>query len=225
MPEVSETETISITVDGKVVEANAGEMIITAAERAGTYIPRFCYHPRMRSVGMCRMCLVQVVGPRGPQLQPACFVPVAEGQTVITDSPEVKKAQDGVLEFLLVNHPLDCPVCDKGGECPLQDQTFAFGPGETRFIEEKRHWEKPINLSALVQIDRERCVECDRRTRSAGERAGDALSGFVWRVAKTEVSSFRGPPFSSYFGGNTLQICPVGALLAVPYRFRSRPWD
>jgi NADH-quinone oxidoreductase subunit G len=222
MPDV---ETVSITVDGKVIEAKKGEMIIAAAERAGTYIPRFCYHPRMRPVGMCRMCLVQVVGPRGPQLQPACFVPVAEGQEVITDSPEVKKAQDGILEFLLVNHPLDCPVCDKGGECPLQDQTYAFGPGESRFIEEKRHWEKPINLSPLVQIDRERCIQCDRCTRFADEIAGDALIEFIGRGAKTEVNTFPDQPFSSYFSGNTVQICPVGALTSVPYRFRSRPWD
>ncbi|HVF32860.1 MAG TPA: NADH-quinone oxidoreductase subunit NuoG [Acidimicrobiales bacterium] len=221
----SKAETVSITVDGKAVQAKPGEMIISAAERAGTYIPRFCYHPRMRPVGMCRMCLVQVVGPRGPQLQPACFVPVAEGQEVITDSPEVKKAQDGVLEFLLVNHPLDCPVCDKGGECPLQDQTFAFGPGETRFIEEKRHWEKPINLSALVQIDRERCIQCDRCTRFADEIAGDRLIEFIGRGARTEVNTFPDQPFSSYFSGNTVQICPVGALTSVPYRFRSRPWD
>ncbi len=216
---------MTITVDGKPVEAKKGEMIIAAAERAGTYIPRFCYHPRMRPVGMCRMCLVQVVGPRGPQLQPACFVPVADGQEVITDSPAVKKAQDGVLEFLLVNHPLDCPVCDKGGECPLQDQTYAFGPGETRFVEEKRHWEKPINLSPLVQIDRERCIQCDRCTRFADEVAGDALIEFIGRGAKTEVNTFPDQPFSSYFSGNTAQICPVGALVTVPYRFRARPWD
>ena len=163
MPDV---ETVSITVDGKVIEAKKGEMIIAAAERAGTYIPRFCYHPRMRPVGMCRMCLVEVVGPRGPMLSPACFVPVAEGQVVNTTTPAVKKAQDGVLEFLLVNHPLDCPVCDKGGECPLQDQTIAYGPGESRFVEEKRHFEKPIPISDLVYLDRERCILCDRCTRS-----------------------------------------------------------
>jgi NADH-quinone oxidoreductase subunit G len=220
-----EKTTFSMTVDGKTIEAIPGEMIIAAAERAGTYIPRFCYHPRMRPVGMCRMCLVQVVGPRGPQLQPACFVPVAEGQEVITTSPEVKHAQDAVLEFLLVNHPLDCPVCDKGGECPLQDQTFTFGPGETRFVEEKRHWEKPINLSALVQIDRERCIQCDRCTRFADEIAGDPLIEFIGRGASIEINTFPDRPFSSYFSGNTVQACPVGALLAVPYRFRARPWD
>jgi NADH-quinone oxidoreductase subunit G len=148
------TETVTITVDGRRMQAGKGEMIIAAAERNGVYIPRFCYHPRMRPVGMCRMCLVEVKGPRGMMLTPACFVPVADGQEVVTTSETVKKAQDGVLEFLLVNHPLDCPVCDKGGECPLQDQTLAFGPGETRFVEEKRHWAKPIPLSDLVLIDR-----------------------------------------------------------------------
>ena len=225
MADAPATETVTITIDGKQVEAASGELIIAAAERAGTYIPRFCYHPRMRPVGMCRMCLVEVSGPRGPMLTPACFVPVADGQEITTNSPAVKKAQDGVLEFLLINHPLDCPVCDKGGECPLQDQTLAFGPGETRFVEEKRHWEKPIALSDLVQIDRERCIQCDRCTRFADEIAGDPLIEFVGRADHTEVNTFPNQPFASYFSGNTVQICPVGALLAKPYRFKARPWD
>ncbi|MBW3668080.1 MAG: NADH-quinone oxidoreductase subunit NuoG [Actinobacteria bacterium] len=219
------TETVTITVDGTQIEARPGELVIAAAERAGVYIPRFCYHPRMRPVGMCRMCLVEVKGPRGFALQPACFIPVADGQEVVTTSDKVKKAQDGVLEFLLINHPLDCPVCDKGGECPLQDQTLTFGPGETRFVEEKRHWEKPIALSELVYIDRERCIQCDRCTRFADEIAGDPLIEFVGRGDHIEVNTFPDQPFSSYFSGNTVQICPVGALLARPYRFRARPWD
>ena len=132
--------------------ARPGELLISAAERAGTYIPRFCYHPRMKPVGMCRMCLVEVSGPRGATLQPACFIAATEGMEVVTDSDKVKKAQDGVLEFLLVNHPLDCPVCDKGGECPLQDQTLAYGPGESRFVEEKRHFAKPVAISDLVLL-------------------------------------------------------------------------
>jgi NADH-quinone oxidoreductase subunit G len=218
-------ETVSIVVDGQSVEAKPGEMIIAAAERAGTYIPRFCYHPRMRPVGMCRMCLVEVKGPRGFSLTPACFVPVAEGQEIVTNSEKVKKAQDGVLEFLLINHPLDCPVCDKGGECPLQDQTLTFGPGETRFVEEKRHWAKPIPLSDLVLLDRERCIQCDRCTRFADEVAGDPLIEFVGRGDSIEVNTFPDQPFASYFSGNTVQICPVGALTASPYRFRARPWD
>ena len=219
------TDTVTITVDGKAIEARPDELVIAAAERAGVYIPRFCYHPRMRPVGMCRMCLVEVKGPRGFTLQPACFIPVADGQEVVTTSDKVKKAQDGVLEFLLVNHPLDCPVCDKGGECPLQDQTLAFGPGETRFVEEKRHWEKPIALSGLVSIDRERCIQCDRCTRFSDEVAGDPLIEFVGRGDHIEVNTFPDLPFASYFSGNTVQICPVGALLARPYRFKARPWD
>jgi len=216
---------IKITVDGKVMEANPGEMIISAAERGGTYIPRFCWHPRMRPVGMCRMCLVEVKGPRGFALLPACYVPVADGQEVVTDSPKVKKAQDGVLEFLLINHPLDCPVCDRGGECPLQDQTFAFGPGESRFVEEKRHWAKPIPINPLVALDRERCIQCSRCTRFADEVAGDAMIDFIGRGDSTEVNIFADRPFTSNFSGNVVQICPVGALTATPYRFKARPWD
>jgi NADH-quinone oxidoreductase subunit G len=216
---------IKIVVDGKAMDAKPGEMVIAAAERGGVYIPRFCWHPRMRPVGMCRMCLVEVKGPRGFALMPACYVPVADGQEVVTDSPKVKKAQDGVLEFLLINHPLDCPVCDRGGECPLQDQTFAFGPGESRFVEEKRHWAKPIPINPLVALDRERCIQCARCTRFADEVAGDAMIDFVGRADMTEINTFPDRPFTSNFSGNVVQICPVGALTATPYRFRARPWD
>ncbi|HWG74179.1 MAG TPA: NADH-quinone oxidoreductase subunit NuoG [Acidimicrobiales bacterium] len=224
-PPPPEVEVVSITVDGRQVTARKGEMMITAAERVGTYIPRFCYHPRMKPVGMCRMCLVDVKGPRGYALTPACFTPVADGQEVVTTSERVKKAQDGILEFLLINHPLDCPVCDKGGECPLQDQTLAYGPGETRFVEEKRHWDKPIPISALVNLDRERCIQCARCTRFAEEVAGDPLIDFAGRSDTTEVATFPDVPFSSNFSGNIVQICPVGALTSTPYRFRARPWD
>ncbi|HVM54473.1 MAG TPA: NADH-quinone oxidoreductase subunit NuoG [Acidimicrobiales bacterium] len=216
---------VSVTINGQVVEARPDELLIAAAERHGTYIPRFCYHPRMRPVGMCRMCIVEVDTGRGPSLQPACMLPVAEGMVVDTESDVTKKAQDGVLEFLLINHPLDCPVCDKGGECPLQDQTLAFGPGESRFIEEKRHFEKPIPLSPLVYMDRERCILCDRCTRFSREVAGDPLISFIDRGNETQVNTFPDDPFASYFSGNTVQICPVGALTAVPYRFKARPWD
>ncbi|HEV7886715.1 MAG TPA: NADH-quinone oxidoreductase subunit NuoG, partial [Acidimicrobiales bacterium] len=218
-------DTIVLTINGQTVEALPGELVIEAAERTGTYIPRFCYHPRMEPVGMCRMCIVDIDTGRGPALQPACMIPVAPEMVVDSESDATKKAQDGVLEFLLVNHPLDCPVCDKGGECPLQDQTLAFGPGETRFVEEKRHWEKPIALSDLVLLDRERCIQCDRCTRFADEVAGDALIEFVGRGDHIEINTFPEQPFSSYFSGNTVQICPVGALTAEPYRFRARPWD
>ena len=149
---------INVTINGIQVEAQPGEMLIAAADRAGVHIPRFCYHERMSPVGMCRMCLVDVDTGRGPMLQPSCMVPVADGMSVDTESEDTKRAQEGILEFLLVNHPLDCPVCDKGGECPLQDQTMAYGPGESRFVEEKRHYEKPIPISDLVHLDRERCI-------------------------------------------------------------------
>ena len=225
MPEETPDTKITFTLDGREVTAEKGEMIIAAAERAGTYIPRFCYHPRMEPVGVCRMCLVEVEGPRGSTLMPSCYVAAGEGMEVITDSEKVKKAQDGVLEFLLANHPLDCPVCDKGGECPLQDQTLAHGPGETRFVEEKRHFAKPIPISELVLLDRERCIQCSRCTRFADEVAGEALIDFAGRGDLVEVSTFPGEPFSSYFSGNTVQICPVGALTATAYRFAARPWD
>ncbi len=218
-------ETLTVTVDGKAVTAAPGELVIEVAERAGVYIPRFCYHPHMEPVGMCRMCLVEVSGPRGFSLQPSCYVRVADGQEVRTDSPKARKAQEGVLEFLLVNHPLDCPVCDKGGECPLQDQALSHGPGESRFVEEKRHWEKPISIGPLVHLDRERCIQCARCTRFASEIAGEALIDFAFRGDQIEVATFPERPFSSYFSGNTVQICPVGALTAAPYRFKSRPWD
>jgi NADH-quinone oxidoreductase subunit G len=218
-------EGVAFTLDGRAVTARKGELLIAAAERAGTYIPRFCYHPRMDPVGMCRMCLVDVEGPRGATLTPACFVEVAEGMVVDTTNERVKKAQDGVLEFLLANHPLDCPVCDKGGECPLQDQTLAYGPGESRFIEEKRHFEKPIAISDLVLLDRERCIQCARCTRFAAEVAGEAQIDFAGRGDLVEVATFPTQPFESYFSGNTVQICPVGALTATPYRFTARPWD
>jgi NADH-quinone oxidoreductase subunit G len=217
--------TVSITVDGRPHEARPGQWVIDACEDAGVYVPRFCYHRRMASVGMCRQCLVEVEGPRGPMLVVSCMTPVAPDQVVHTTTPTVKKAQEGVLEFLLANHPLDCPVCDKGGECPLQDQAFSHGPGESRFIEEKRHYEKPIPISSLVYLDRERCILCDRCTRFAADVAGDPLISFVSRGNNTQVLTFPEHPFASYFSGNTVQICPVGALTAKPYRFKARPWD
>ncbi len=216
---------VKLTIDGRQVEAAKGDLVIDVAERAGSFIPRFCYHPRMESVGMCRMCIVDIDTGRGPALQPSCMITVSDGMVVTTDSPGTKKAQDGVLEFLLINHPLDCPVCDKGGECPLQDNAYAYGPGESRFVEEKRHYEKPIPVSDLVLLDRERCILCDRCTRFAKEVAGDPLIHFLNRGNQTEVNTFPDHPFASYFSGNTVQICPVGALTASAYRFKARPWD
>ena len=216
---------VTVTVNGRAVEAQPGELLIEVAQRAGDFVPRFCYHPRMEPVGVCRMCLVEVDGPRGPSLQPACYLRVNDGMNVTTNSEKVKKAQDGVLEFLLANHPLDCPVCDKGGECPLQDQAMAHGSGETRFIEEKRHFVKPISLGANVLLDRERCIQCSRCTRFAADVAGDAQIAFAGRGDLIEVAASPSEPFDSVFSGNTVQICPVGALTAKPYRFSSRPWD
>ena len=216
---------VNITINDKPVAARKGELIIAAADRTDDFIPRFCYHPRMSSVGMCRQCLVEVETPQGPMIVVSCMTPVVEGQIVRTTTDSVKKAQEGVLELLLANHPLDCPVCDKGGECPLQDQAFSHGPGESRFVEEKRHYEKPIAISDIVYLDRERCILCDRCTRFADEVAGDALITFTSRGNDTQVLTFPDEPFSSYFSGNTVQICPVGALTAKPYRFKARPWD
>ena len=222
---VVDPNAVSLTINGRVVSARKGDLIIKAAEDNGEFIPRFCYHERMTPVGMCRMCLVEVDTGRGPQLTPSCMFPVTPGMIVHTESPVSKAAQEGVIELLLANHPLDCPVCDKGGECPLQDQSFSHGPGESRFVEEKRHFEKPIPISDLVYLDRERCILCDRCTRFADEVAGDALIHFTSRGNNTQISTFPDEPFSSYFSGNTVQICPVGALTAKPYRFKARPWD
>ena len=216
---------VTISVNGRQVEAQPGEVLIEAIGRAGDYVPRFCYHPRMEPVGVCRMCLVEVDGPRGPSLQPACFLRVNDGMNVTTNSEKVKKAQDGVLEFLLANHPLDCPVCDKGGECPLQDQALAHGSGETRFIEEKRHYVKPISIGENILLDRERCIQCSRCTRFSAEVAGDTQIAFSGRGDLIEVAPSPVEPFGSVFSGNTVQICPVGALTAKPYRFSARPWD
>ncbi|MEY3805810.1 MAG: NADH-quinone oxidoreductase subunit, partial [Actinomycetota bacterium] len=224
MPE-PDPNAVSITINGREVQARKGEFIIAAADRVDEYIPRFCYHPRMSSVGMCRQCLVEVEGPRGPMMVVSCMTPVAEGQVVRTDTDQVKRAHEGIIELLLANHPLDCPVCDKGGECPLQDQAFSHGAGESRFVEEKRHYEKPIPISDLVFLDRERCILCDRCTRFADEVAGDPLISFTQRGNNTQVMTFPDEPFASYFSGNTVQICPVGALTAKPYRFKARPWD
>ncbi len=219
------TDNVKITVDGNEMEAPAGSLIIQAVQDGGTYIPRFCWHERMNPVGMCRMCLIEIETPRGRAMITACTNPVADGMVIDTQGPTVKKAQEAVLEFLLANHPLDCPVCDKGGECPLQDQAMSHGPGESRFVEIKRNFEKPIPVSDLVLLDRERCILCARCTRFSEEVSGDPLIEFMERGNVTEVNTFPDLPFSSYFSGNTVQICPVGALTARPYRFRARPWD
>lgn len=222
---VSEQEMVTIVIDGEERQVPAGELLIKAAQDTGTYIPRFCWHERMNPVGMCRMCLVEIETPRGRALVPACTTNVADGMVVDTQGGDVPKAQEAVLEYLLINHPLDCPVCDKGGECPLQDQALSHGPGESRFVEFKRTFEKPIPISDLVLLDRERCILCARCTRFAEEISGDPLIEFKDRGNHTQINTFPDLPFSSYYSGNTVQICPVGALTAKPYRFRARPWD
>ena len=219
------TQTVSVTVDGVVVEVPAGTLIIRVAEMLGTAIPRFCDHPLLDTVAACRMCLVEIEGQGKPQ--PSCAVIVADGMVIKTQhtSEMAEKAQAGVMEFLLINHPLDCPICDKGGECPLQNQAMTNGQGETRFEGTKRTFPKPINVSAQVLLDRERCVSCARCTRFADQIAGDPFIELLERGAKQQVGTSEDQPFDSYFSGNTIQICPVGALTSAKYRFRSRPFD
>jgi NADH-quinone oxidoreductase subunit G len=219
------TSTVTCTVDGVTVEVPAGTLIIRVAEMLGTAIPRFCDHPLLDAVAACRMCLVEIEGQ--PKPQPSCAIPVTEGMVVKTQhtSEVAAAAQAGVMEFLLINHPLDCPVCDKGGECPLQNQAMTNGRGETRFTGVKRTFPKPINVSAQVLLDRERCVSCARCTRFADQIAGDPFIELLERGAKQQVGISQDQPFDSYFSGNTIQICPVGALTSAKYRFRSRPFD
>ena len=219
------TQTVTVTGDGVVVEVPAGTLIIRVAEMLGTAIPRFCDHPLLEPVAACRMCLVEIEGQGKPQ--PSCAVTVSDGMVIKTQhtSEMAEKAQAGVMEFLLINHPLDCPICDKGGECPLQNQAMTNGQGETRFEGTKRTFPKPINVSAQVLLDRERCVSCARCTRFADQIAGDPFIELLERGAKQQVGTSEDQPFDSYFSGNTIQICPVGALTSAKYRFRSRPFD
>jgi NADH-quinone oxidoreductase subunit G len=219
----TQTELVNVTLNGQTVQAEKGRLLIDVAEEAGIFVPRFCYHPGMKSVAVCRMCLVQVEGQR--KLVPACATPVDEGMNANTVDEEAVDAQKDILEFLLINHPLDCPICDRAGECPLQDQTFRHGPGSSRYIEEKRTYEKPIEISELVALDRERCVLCWRCVRFSDEIAGDRFIQLVDRGDGTQILTFNDEPFDSYFSGNTVQICPVGALTGTPYRFVARPWD
>jgi NADH-quinone oxidoreductase subunit G len=216
-------ELVTVTINGNEVQAEKGRLLIDVAEEMNIFVPRFCYHPGMKSVAVCRMCLVKVEGM--PKLAPACSTPVADGMTVDTVDEEAVDAQEGMLEFLLINHPLDCPICDRGGECPLQDQTYRHGPGSSRYIEPKRTFEKALDISDLVVLDRERCVLCWRCVRFSDEIAGDRFIELVDRGAGTQILTFSDEPFNSYFSGNTIQICPVGALTGTAYRFVSRPWD
>jgi NADH-quinone oxidoreductase subunit G len=217
-------EEITFSIDGREVAAPANMMLVDAAKRGDVEIPVFCYEPKLgQPVGACRMCLVEVEGI--PKLQTACSTPVKDGMVVHTQTERVRDAQAAVVEFLLVNHPLDCPVCDKGGECPLQDISFGWGGGRSRFIEPKRHFQKPLELSPLVAIDRERCILCYRCVRFSQEVAEDYQLILQERGADTYVATFDGHPYVAPFSGNITELCPVGALTSRPYRFRARPWD
>ena len=216
---------VTLTIDGKEVTVPKGTLIIRAAEQVGVQIPRFCDHPYLEPAGACRQCYVQIEGQ--PKLATSCTVAVAPGMVVSTQntSEPVHQAQVANLEFLLLNHPLDCPVCDRGGECPLQDQALAYGPGESRFTEAKRTFPKPIPMSPLIGLDRERCVLCARCTRFCDEITGDRFLELYARGAGERVSIAAGEDLRSPFSGNVVQICPVGALTATPYRFVARPFD
>lgn len=237
---------VTITVDGVTIKVPAGTNVVDAARMAQIAIPVFCYHPRMKPVGMCRMCLVQIGTPKldpatrqplldeagkpiiamMPKLQTGCTTPVSEGMVINTQSPEVKFAQRGVLEFLLTSHPLDCPVCDKGGECPLQNLTMEWGPASSRFdYTDKVHFEKPAPLGDLILLDRERCILCSRCVRFQDELADDPVLGFDHRGRNWMIISKSDPPFDSKFSGNTTDICPVGALTSSDFRFRARVWE
>ena len=199
-------------------------MLADAAKLGDVEIPVFCYEPKLgQPVGACRMCLVEIEGI--PKLQTACSTPVRDGMVVFTQTDRVKEAQQAVVEFLLINHPLDCPVCDKGGECPLQDITMGWGAGRSRFIEPKRHFVKPLALSPLIAIDRERCILCYRCVRFSQEISEDYQLVLQERGAHSFVSTFDGHPYVAPFSGNIIELCPVGALTSQPYRFRARPWD
>ncbi len=240
------SKTVTLTIDDQQVEVPAGTLVVDAAKMADVDIPVFCYHPKMEPVGMCRMCLVEIGRPVrdratgefvrnedgslqirfGPKLETACTVPVSEGMVVRTQSETVRRARKDIIEFLLTSHPLDCPICDKGGECPLQNLTLAHGPGESRFLyDEKFHLEKRVPLGDLIILDRERCIQCKRCIRFQEEIADDPVIHFYHRGRHTDIVTFSDPPFDSYWSGNTTDICPVGALTTADFRFGARPWE
>jgi NADH-quinone oxidoreductase subunit G len=219
-----EPRTITFTIDGLEVKAPENSMLVDAAKHGDVEIPVFCYEPKLgQPVGACRMCLVEIEGI--PKLQTGCSTPVKDGMVVHTQSERVKEAQNAVVEFLLINHPLDCPVCDKGGECPLQDIAFGWGKGTSRFIEPKRHFVKPLELSPTIAIDRERCILCYRCVRFSQEISEDNQLVLQERGAHSYVATFDGRPYEAPFSGNIVELCPVGALTSRSYRFRARPWD
>ncbi|RYG37992.1 NADH dehydrogenase (quinone) subunit G [bacterium] len=228
----SDVQMVTITVNGTEVKVPKGEMVVESVKRLGVEVPIFCYHPRLKPVGMCRMCLVEVAtkGPDGslrkmPKPQTACSLPASDGLVIDTDTDAIHRDRKGVLEFLLINHPLDCPICDRGGECPLQNNTLFYGPSTSRFVEMKRHAPKAFPLSKYVTLDLERCIQCGRCVRFTEEISGDAQLAFRFRGSHMQPSTFGLTEFDSKFSGNTIEICPVGALTSSKYRFRARPWD
>jgi len=215
---------VTFSIDGREVRAPENSMLVDAAKYGDVEIPVFCYEPKLgQPVGACRMCLVEIEGI--PKLQTGCSTPIKDGMVVHTQTERVHKAQNAVVEFLLINHPLDCPVCDKGGECPLQDITYGWGAGTSRFIEPKRHFRKPLELSPLIAIDRERCILCYRCVRFSQEISEDYQLILLERGAHSFVGTFDGHPYVAPFSGNIVELCPVGALTSSAYRFRARPWD
>lgn len=244
--DTTQQKLVTLTIDEQQISVAPGTLVVDAAKRAGIDIPVFCYHPKMEPVGMCRMCLVEVGRPVidratgqpaigedglpqiqfGPKLETGCTVPVSEGMVVRGYTEKVKDARNEVLEFLLTSHPLDCPICDKGGECPLQNLTMRFGPGQSRYLyDEKIHLDKHVPLGDLIYLDRERCIQCARCTRFQTEIADDPVIGFNERGRKLEIVTFSDPGFDSYWSGNTTDICPVGALTTADFRFGARPWE
>ncbi len=222
---VAQPELVTLTIDGTEISVPKGTLVIRAAELIGVQIPRFCDHPLLDPVGACRQCLVEIEGQRKPMA--SCTIPVADDMVVRTQysSEAADKAQHGVMELLLINHPLDCPMCDKGGECPLQNQAMSNGRPDSRFEDVKRTFTKPINISSQVLLDRERCILCARCTRFSEQIAGDPFIEMLERGALQQVGIYANEPFESYFSGNAVQICPVGALTGSAYRFRARPFD
>jgi NADH-quinone oxidoreductase subunit G len=240
------TKQVNLTIDGVQVSVPAGTLVVDAAKRAGIDIPVFCYHPKMEPAGMCRMCLVEIGRPmidRGtgqpildengqpkmqfmPKPETACTNPVSDGMVVLTQSEKAKDAQRGIIEFLLTSHPLDCPICDKGGECPLQNLTMEHGPGKSRFLyDDKLHMKKHVPLGGLIFLDRERCILCGRCVRFQDQVAGEAVLAINERGRGSEIVSVSDPGFDSVFSGNTTDICPVGALTTADFRFGARPWE
>ncbi len=232
MAAVAGVQTVNITVNDIELQVPKGELVIESMKRMGLDVPIFCYHPRLKPVGMCRMCLVDMGSkmPDGtvrkfPKPQTACTLPASEGLVIYSDTAQVHKDRKGVLEFLLINHPLDCPICDRGGECPLQNNTLFYGPSTSRYVEMKRHAPKAFPLSPYVTLDLERCIQCGRCVRFTEEISGDSQLAFRFRGAHMQPSTFDMSRFESKFSGNVIEICPVGALTSTKYRFRARPWD